>query len=62
MRLGTRLLWPLLTVVGAVMLAYGAYTATRRERFLLNELSREMDAYSTALSIAVEYAVSVGWS
>src|SRR5688572_3982491 len=60
MRLSTRLLWPLLTVVGVIMLAYGAYTVRRRERQLLADVHREAHAFGTALAIALEYAISDG--
>jgi hypothetical protein len=56
MRLSTRLLWPLLSVISVIMLAYGAYTATRREQQLISDARRETNAYATALAIAMEYA------
>lgn len=54
MRLSTRLLLPLLATVTVVMLAYGWWAHRQREETLVAESEREIQAYATALALAVE--------
>ncbi|MBW3534771.1 MAG: hypothetical protein KY453_06060, partial [Gemmatimonadetes bacterium] len=54
MKLSTRLLLPLLTTVGAVMLAFGGWAIIQREDTLLAEAERETLAYARALGLALE--------
>jgi signal transduction histidine kinase len=56
MKLSTRLLLPLLAVVAAVMLLYAMWALRQRERTLREEARREVEAYSTALGLALESA------
>ncbi|HEX7240704.1 MAG TPA: HAMP domain-containing sensor histidine kinase [Longimicrobiaceae bacterium] len=56
MRLGSRLLLPLLVVVAAVMTAYGAWALRQRQTVLAEEARRETRAYATALGISLEQA------
>lgn len=56
-RLSTRLLLPLLATVVVVMLAYGAWAHRQREDILVAESEREIRAYATALSLAVERGI-----
>jgi len=59
MRLGTKLLFPLLGVVVAVMVGYGAYSVRVREAWLRAEARRETQAYATALGLALERALQL---
>jgi len=56
MRLGTRLLLPLVATVSLVMASYGVWSARQRGISLTAESRREAQAYSTALGLALEYA------
>lgn len=56
MRLGTRLLLPLLAVVTAVMLLYAIWAIQQRESTVAAESRREAHAYAVALSLAMEAA------
>ncbi|MBD0320968.1 MAG: hypothetical protein ICV87_11585, partial [Gemmatimonadetes bacterium] len=56
MRLGTRLLLPLLLVVAAVMAAYGGWALRQRQGVQIAEARRETRAYATALGIGLEQA------
>jgi signal transduction histidine kinase len=55
-RLGTRLLLPLLLVVAAVMAAYGGWALRQRQAVQFAEARRETRAYATALGIGLEQA------
>ncbi len=60
MRLGTRLLLPLLATVVAVM-AFGTWQSQRqREKTLTEEARRETNAYAVALGLALEAAARSG--
>ena len=60
MRLGTRLLLPLLATVVAVM-AFGTWQSQRqREKTLTEEARRETNAYAVALGLALEAAARNG--
>ena len=60
MRLGTRLLLPLLVTVGAVM-ALGAWWSQRqREVTMMAEARQETNAYAVALGLALEAAARSG--
>lgn len=54
--LATRLLFPLLLAVGAVMVAFAAWALMQRERTQVAEARRETQAYATALGLALEAA------
>ena len=57
MKLSTRLLLPLLATVGVVMVAYAWWAQRQRESTLLTESRRDVQAYGTALALALERAV-----
>ncbi|NLG60924.1 MAG: hypothetical protein GX539_01670, partial [Candidatus Cloacimonetes bacterium] len=60
MRLGTRLLLPLLATVVAVM-AFATWQSQRqREKTLTEEARRETNAYAVALGLALEAAARTG--
>ncbi|MBI4538922.1 MAG: HAMP domain-containing protein [Gemmatimonadetes bacterium] len=56
MKLGTRLLLPLLVAVALVMSLYGAWALRQRQTTLVAEARRETRAYATALGLALESA------
>jgi signal transduction histidine kinase len=56
MRLGTRLLVPLVLVVSLVMAAYGGWGLRQRQGVQMEEARRETRAYATALGIGLEHA------
>jgi signal transduction histidine kinase len=56
MRLGTRLLLPLVAVMTLVMLLFAAWSVRHRERILRTEAQRETRAYAVALGLALEGA------
>jgi signal transduction histidine kinase len=56
MRLGTRLLLPLLGAVAAVMTIYAVWAVRQREVTLTAEAHRETHAYAIALGLAMESA------
>jgi signal transduction histidine kinase len=56
MRLGTRLLVPLLLVVALVMAAYAGWALRQRQAVQMAEARRETRAYATALGIGLEHA------
>lgn len=56
MKLGTRLLLPLLATVAGVMLVYAIWAVRQRESTILSDARRETSAYATALGIALEIA------
>lgn len=56
MRIGTRLLLPLTSLLTLVMLLVGAWLLRTREQRLMSESVRETRAYATALAIALEDA------
>ena len=60
MRLGTRLLLPLLATVVAVMALSGWWSQRQRELTLTEEARRETNAYAVALGIALDAAARTG--
>ena len=55
MKLGTRLLIPLLPTVTLIMSVYAAWALIEREDTLAPEARRETEAYATALALAFDY-------
>jgi sensor histidine kinase regulating citrate/malate metabolism len=56
MRLGTRLLLPLVAVMTLVMLLFAVWSVRQRERIVRTEAQREAMAYAVALGLALEAA------
>ncbi|MCA9739318.1 MAG: ATP-binding protein [Gemmatimonadota bacterium] len=54
--LASRLLLPLLLLVGGVMAAFAVWALVQRERTLIAEARRETQAYATALGLALDAA------
>lgn len=57
MKLGTRLLIPLLPTATLIMSVYAAWALIEREDPLAPEARRETEAYATALALAFDYAL-----
>jgi len=57
MKLGTRLLLPLLPTVTLIMVVYAAWAMADRENTLVPEARLETQAYTTALGLALDYAL-----
>lgn len=57
MRLGTRLLLPLLAAALMIMSGYALWALAQRERTLSEQAVRETHAYATAFGLALEYAL-----
>ena len=60
MRIGTRLLLPLTSLLTIVMVLVGVWLLRTRELQLMSESVRETNAYATALAIALEQAEARG--
>jgi len=56
MRLGSRLLLPLLAAVAAVMLLFAIWALHQRERRVIEDARRETHAYAIAMGLAIEAA------
>jgi two-component system, NtrC family, sensor kinase len=57
LKLGTRLLMPLLPTATLIMSVYAAWALVEREETLAPEARRETEAYATALALAFDYAL-----
>lgn len=57
MKLGTRLLLPLLPTATLIMSVYAAWALIERENTLAPEARRETEAYATALALAFDHAL-----
>jgi two-component system, NtrC family, sensor kinase len=57
LKLGTRLLMPLLPTAALIMSIYAAWAMVEREETLAPEARRETEAYATALALAFDYAL-----
>jgi sensor histidine kinase regulating citrate/malate metabolism len=57
MRLGTRLLLPLLATVTVVMSAFATWAVRQRESTLTEQTEREAHAHALALGLAIEAAL-----
>ena len=57
MRLGSRLLFPLIPIVVVIMVAYAAWSLIEREESLVPAARQEVQAYSNALGLAFDQAL-----